>query len=483
MAKQSINIGSVANDGTGDNLRAGAIKVNANTDELYTALGTGSALSIAVSGASDGQLLAYNNSNSRFEPTTLDIRKDTSPQLAGDLDVVTHSIVSTSNRNIAITPNGSGKVILDGLSHPTADGTNGQVLTTDGSGNLSFANPATTLTVKDESSSSSSIALLTDSLSILGGTNIQTQLSGSELTISLTSNVVTETSTDTLTNKTINGPDNTITNLVDANLSGSAAIANSKLANSTITFGSASAALGTTVSSFTNIGMTNTTAVIDSQTTGNKIRFDFANAAGRPTASSYRGAFATTNDNAKAFYSESGSWIEILSENSSVGGHTDVDTSTVSPRDGQLLVYDGSTGIWKPGNFSKTEKPAIAMLKVEPNGSSAFRFTSHYGTTDNPTIYALEGTTIAFDLTSVTGSHPFVLQSSSGAYNAGNRLSTGLTHYATNGVATTGTSANNQTDGYLYYEVQQGSAGNVYYVCQNHSAMAGTLTIKAISAI
>ena len=46
MAKQSINIGSVANDGTGDNLRAGAIKVNANTDELYTALGTGSALSI-----------------------------------------------------------------------------------------------------------------------------------------------------------------------------------------------------------------------------------------------------------------------------------------------------------------------------------------------------------------------------------------------------------------------------------------------------
>ena len=206
MAKQSINIGSVANDGTGDNLRDGAIKVNANTDELYITLGTGSALSIGVSGASDGQLLAYNNSNSRFEPTTLDIRKDTSPQLAGDLDVVTHSIVSTSNRNIAITPNGSGKVILDGLSHPTADGTNGQVLTTDGSGNLSFANPATTLTVKDESSSSSSIALLTDSLSILGGTNIQTQLSGSELTISLTSNVVTETSTDTLTNKTINGP-------------------------------------------------------------------------------------------------------------------------------------------------------------------------------------------------------------------------------------------------------------------------------------
>ncbi|MBP80224.1 MAG: hypothetical protein CL926_13265 [Deltaproteobacteria bacterium] len=39
---------------------------------------------------------------------------DTSPQLAGDLDVVTHGLVSTSNRNIALTPNGSGVVRLDG---------------------------------------------------------------------------------------------------------------------------------------------------------------------------------------------------------------------------------------------------------------------------------------------------------------------------------------------------------------------------------
>ena len=64
---------------------------------------------------------------------------DSSPQLGGDLDVVTHGIVSTSNRNITITPNGSGKVILDGLSHPVADGNAGQVLKTDGSGNLGFA--------------------------------------------------------------------------------------------------------------------------------------------------------------------------------------------------------------------------------------------------------------------------------------------------------------------------------------------------------
>ena len=67
------------------------------------------------------------------------VAADSTPQLGGDLDVNGNSIVSVSNGNIAITPNGSGKVILDGLSHPVADGNAGQVLKTDGSGNLGFA--------------------------------------------------------------------------------------------------------------------------------------------------------------------------------------------------------------------------------------------------------------------------------------------------------------------------------------------------------
>jgi len=42
------------------------------------------------------------------------LSSDTSPELGGNLDVVTHSIVSASNRNIALTPNGSGVVRIDG---------------------------------------------------------------------------------------------------------------------------------------------------------------------------------------------------------------------------------------------------------------------------------------------------------------------------------------------------------------------------------
>ncbi|WP_366085096.1 hypothetical protein [Polaribacter sp.] len=68
-----------------------------------------------------------------------DIVQDGSPQLGANLDVQTHSIVSTSNRDIAITPNGSGKVVLDGLSYPVSDGTADQAITTDGSGNLTFS--------------------------------------------------------------------------------------------------------------------------------------------------------------------------------------------------------------------------------------------------------------------------------------------------------------------------------------------------------
>ena len=144
MAKQSINLGSSANDGTGTTLRAGGDIVNDNFDELYTAIGTGSNLQITVSGASNGQALIYSSSNSRFEPANQsgglsDIVGDTSPQLGGNLDVNGNSIISASNGNIEITPNGSGKVILDGLNWPTSDGSTAQFLQTDGSAQLQFA--------------------------------------------------------------------------------------------------------------------------------------------------------------------------------------------------------------------------------------------------------------------------------------------------------------------------------------------------------
>ena len=64
---------------------------------------------------------------------------DSSPQLGGNLDVNGNSIVSVSGADINITPDGSGKVVIDGWNYPQAAGTAGEFLITDGSNNLSFA--------------------------------------------------------------------------------------------------------------------------------------------------------------------------------------------------------------------------------------------------------------------------------------------------------------------------------------------------------
>ena len=53
MAYQSLGLGSAADDGTGDNLRAGGTKINANFSEIYTLFGTGTALSSGISCSQD----------------------------------------------------------------------------------------------------------------------------------------------------------------------------------------------------------------------------------------------------------------------------------------------------------------------------------------------------------------------------------------------------------------------------------------------
>jgi hypothetical protein len=52
MAFQSIEIGTTGNDGTGDTLRAGGDKINDNFSEIYTLLGTGTALTSGISATS-----------------------------------------------------------------------------------------------------------------------------------------------------------------------------------------------------------------------------------------------------------------------------------------------------------------------------------------------------------------------------------------------------------------------------------------------
>lgn len=120
--------------------------------------------------------------------------------------------------------------------------------------------------------------------------------------------------------------------------------------------------------------------------------------------------------------------------------------------------------------------PAITMLSVTNNGASAYRF-DQYGTEDNPTVYAINGTTIAFNL-NVSG-HPFLIQN-----GAGVNYNTGLVHVSTSGTVTTGTSAQGQTSGTLYWKIPTAISGGYRYVCSIHNiAMVGSLFIKTFSTI
>ena len=110
---------------------------------------TGSGDSFTFSATNKGDKIIFASANDGTNPDIVsvntgiaDVVSDTSPQLGGNLDVNGNSIVSASNGNIAITPNGSGNIVLDGLTFPNADGSSGQVLQTNGSGTLSFTTPS-----------------------------------------------------------------------------------------------------------------------------------------------------------------------------------------------------------------------------------------------------------------------------------------------------------------------------------------------------
>ena len=129
------------------------VVADATTDTLTIAAGTG--ITVTTTAGTDTVTFATSAITS--------VAADTSPQLGGDLDVNGNSIISASNGNILITPNGSGKIVLDGLSFPTSDGSADQVLKTDGSGNLSFA------TVSGGGGGSGIASLAADSSPQLGG--------------------------------------------------------------------------------------------------------------------------------------------------------------------------------------------------------------------------------------------------------------------------------------------------------------------------
>ena len=165
------------------------------------------------------------------------------------------------------------------------------------------------------------------------------------------------------------------------------------------------------------------------------------------------------------------------------------DTGTTTADDAQdTLTVTGGTDITTAisgdtltinysGTVNPPTLPAITQLAVTPNFSIAYRM-DQYGTTDNPTVYAISGTTIAFDLTAVTPSHPFAIEDSGGT-----QYNDGLVHIAPDGTVSTGSNAQGKIEGVLYWKIPIGTTGNYFYQCTFHSAMRGTITIKDFATL
>ena len=190
-----------------------------------------------------------------------DLSDDSTPSLGGNLDMNGNDIITLSNGNIDLLPHGTGKVIIDGngtsggvlihdgnvdirsgtgavskikfycevsnahaqtlqaqphsagssavLTLPIATGTligtgdSGTVSNTMLAGSIANAKLSnSTITIQDDSSTQDAVAL-GETLIFEGGSGVTTTVTDNKVSIATDGSIVTETSTDTLTNKTL----------------------------------------------------------------------------------------------------------------------------------------------------------------------------------------------------------------------------------------------------------------------------------------
>lgn len=115
MAKQIVNIGTTANDKSGDNLRAAFNKVNLNFTELYTALGINADTTLNLGAFEfNGSVMSTTNST----PIVIDQATTVTSNLTvGNTIQINRSILSSTNLDV---PAGVAAVIYSTDSQSTS---------------------------------------------------------------------------------------------------------------------------------------------------------------------------------------------------------------------------------------------------------------------------------------------------------------------------------------------------------------------------
>jgi len=132
---KTATIQSIVNLASGG---GGGVSSVTGTAPVVSSGGTTPAISMAAATTSvNGYLTSTDWTTFNNKLTT--VSGDLTPVLSGNLDVNGNNIVSAGGLDVTIKPDGAGNVVLDGIKYPQADGAAGQVLETNGAGQLSFA--------------------------------------------------------------------------------------------------------------------------------------------------------------------------------------------------------------------------------------------------------------------------------------------------------------------------------------------------------
>jgi hypothetical protein len=166
-----------------DSIEKTFVVQNSTTGAYTVTFKTTSGTGVTWAATDKGTKMVYSDGTNVVDTAFTDLSSDYSPQLSANLDTNSNNIVvdtahgildessneqlifsttgaavnhiqvqnaatsgtpsisaigDDTNINISIQPKGTGQVTLDNLTFPAADGTVDQILTTDGSGNLSF---------------------------------------------------------------------------------------------------------------------------------------------------------------------------------------------------------------------------------------------------------------------------------------------------------------------------------------------------------
>ena len=532
MAKSTINLGSSPNDGTGSNLRTGGTIINNNFNEIYSNFGDGTNLKPFIDFADDSSTVLRTNIGNPITVTgglgiqtsitsgKLQIAVDNSVLTANATATLTNKTISLSNNTVSGTLTEFNNAI-SGTEFATTD--QSQTITNktmSGALNTFSAIPNTGLansgiTIRDNTSTTD-VVNLGETLSILGTGSVSSSVTGNTVTLN-------------------------VSNLTNADLSGSAGITNANLANSSITIGNGSVNLGDTLTSTGNFNLTGSSSIsgtgtIDQTGSGSKVRFNFANVPSFPSYSTYSGSIAIDETNEIMKFASPSAWIEVLSENSVLDKISNVFQTGV--QNGYVLKWNSGTARWEAGAESgggssltvQDEGSALSTDATTLNFVGAGVVASGTGATKTITI-AGGGASALDDLSDVTNSSPvaghtlvydgsgwvqattpvsqlLVTSSGSSGYRftgagfpstSGNNpdlhLKKGQTYYfinnsggshpfriqsttGTGGTAyNTGVTNNGAASGAIIFHVSMDSPATLYYQCTNHGAMVGNINI------